>query len=166
MSWRDDWDRDGDEAESEMEQARTADRGRAREPAPVAELLKATASDKLLTCTLCGFASSGHRCWRVHPFGDGLVCAGRHEQRAEGPPVNVDCFDRLDRELQSRRDRMVEDTRRVISGAKERGSLTDADRAFLRGIPGGQDSIEALEARFKREKEKRTTARRERGDDP
>lgn len=153
------WGYEDEEAEREFEQARRADRGRAGAPVRVGEMLPS----KLLPAvpTRCGMCGQEAERMMLDPIAGGrLVCVGRYDETN----ARVDCFDRLDRDLQRMNDKLVADTSRVIVAAKDRGSLTDTDKAFLSRIPGGDETIAALQARFEREAEKKRS--RSRGDEP
>lgn len=120
---------DEDEVELEMERARDADRGRESVAVTMGQLLpmrgraggvppQVPVSERLLTCCLCGFASSTHRGWRVDPRArpQGIVCSGRRDETGAA----VDCYDKLDRRLADDLGQQVEAQRMSIRAANER----------------------------------------------
>jgi hypothetical protein len=117
-----------EEAEREMERARSEDnrrgqllplRDRGRKSTVASVPPQVPLAEKVLTCCICGFASSTHRGFRVDPEAKrGIVCAGRYDET--GAPI--DCFDRLDRAYAVRLGEEVAETRRRIREAKERAA--------------------------------------------
>lgn len=132
---------DEEDFHREYERARRNDAGRRGGPARAVPTPPAGGYTRCMDC-----GREGAR-MRTAPAGGLLVCTGVFEGQ---PAADVSCYERLERKQTDRNGEEYRMTKKVISEAKERNSLTDSDKAFLRTIAGGQDSIDALEARFKR----------------
>jgi hypothetical protein len=150
---------DEDEFEADMLAARRADRYRTGGPVRAVPQLRDRPAGP---CAVCGFVTEK---LRQAPGDPGkLVCVNRYLEDAKGYMRPSDCYDRLDREQAERLRDLVDRTEEVIRAAKVRRELTDHDKAFLGSLSGGRDTIEALEAMFKRPKSdgpKKRGARRE-----
>lgn len=144
MSWRDDFY--DDEAEAEMEQARQADRQRARAPVSAATVFRVGGAPSIARCERCGFETDGPG-FLVGPDGRRL-CAWRFTEKG----VRIDCYDSADRQNAERLGGQVDRVREIVRDVKETDVLGDHDKQYLLSV-GLAETVNALEKRIRERKE-------------
>lgn len=107
------------------------------------------AGDVVKRCQRCGLEEKGLKL-RLNPLDGGQMVCVRFDEKG----YLAGCFAELEQIQADRNGREHVETVAVIRAAKERGSLTPDDKAFLGRIPGGHETIKALDERFRRSGEK------------